>query len=51
MLSAPFDQVLRNAGLAAVLDISRGGLVEAFGCGLSDARSIAVSQQAVAGGS
>src|ERR1700712_812023 len=40
----------RAAGLESLLDISRNGAVETFGCELSDGRSIAVSQQAMSGG-
>ena len=50
VLGASSDAVLRAAGLQAVLEISRGGAVQAFSCDLPDGRSIAVSQQAVASG-
>ncbi len=49
-IEARSDEVLRAAGLAAMIEISRGGAVQTFSCELSDGRSIAVSQQAVAGG-
>ena len=49
-LGACSDDVLRTAGLAAVAEISRGGALPAFTCDLADGRSIAVAQQAIAGG-
>ena len=49
-LGASSDDVLRAAGLGAVAEISRGGALPAFSCDLTDGRSIAVAQQAIAGG-
>ncbi len=49
-LGAEADEVLRAAGLGAIIDVSRDGSVPAFSCTLPDGRSIAVSQQAIASG-
>ncbi len=49
-IDARADDVLRAAGLEAMIDISHGGPLQTFSCELSDGRSIAVSQQAVSDG-
>ena len=41
--------LLRDAGLAQLADMT-GGMVEALTCELADGRTIAISQQAIAGG-
>ena len=49
-LGARSDEVLRGAGLDAIIDASRDGAIAAFSCTLPDGRTIAVSQQAIASG-
>ncbi len=50
VLGRTADEVLRAAGLEALLGISRDGLLETFSCELPDGRIMAVSQQPIAGG-
>ncbi|WP_428374816.1 putative bifunctional diguanylate cyclase/phosphodiesterase [Lichenicoccus sp.] len=50
VLGRSADEVLRAAGLASLIDISRDGLLETFSCELEDGRIMAVSQQPIAGG-
>ena len=49
LLGSDAPDVLRAAGLSALLDLS-GGFVEALSCHLADGRMIAVSQAHIAGG-
>nr|WP_321985599.1 EAL domain-containing protein [uncultured Lichenicoccus sp.] len=50
VLGGTCDEVLRAAGLASLIDVSRDGLLETFSCELGDGRIMAVSQQPVEGG-
>jgi diguanylate cyclase (GGDEF)-like protein len=49
-IGAPASDVLAAAGLGMLRDIACGSDIQRFSCDLPDGRSIAVSQQAVAGG-
>ena len=50
VLGGTCDQVLRAAGLDALIDNAREGKLEVFSCELADGRHLAVSQHPIAGG-